>query len=333
MYKGFFDESNRSPREMTFVLAGWLATVDEWENFSDAWQKCLEEKPRLQYFKGSELNEKLYSASNADRERKKTSLAKVIRANNLRGYIATAPHRLIGGKPERLNKLMGTRIYDWAFMALVVTVVVDHLERGERSKVDFIFDGCTELRACIASYEKERSRWPPSMQMVSGTVVPGDDHELVGLQAADLLAGEHSSYLRTGRKSASYLELDCLPVTIFEAYPPKALDRFFSYAQEVYEREEFVRWLLVVLKKHGLTLNDVNKAVKEGGWSDMSDLRKFNDAMDTILRADPKAVKEAMEKESREQAKERAAKGERKRGRKSVKRHSSASVPASSATD
>lgn len=38
--------------------------------------------------------------------------------------------------------------------------------------------------------------------------------------------------------------------------------------------------------------------------------------MDRILRADPESVKEAMERESREQAKERAAKGERKRGRK-----------------
>jgi hypothetical protein len=50
------------------------------------------------------------------------------------------------------------------------------------------------------------------------------------------------------------------------------------------------------------------------------ELDKFNDAMDTILRADPKAVKEAMEREQREQAKEREAKGERKRGRKSDKR-------------
>jgi hypothetical protein len=46
----------------------------------------------------------------------------------------------------------------------------------------------------------------------------------------------------------------------------------------------------------------------------------FNDAMDKILRADPKAVKEAMEKEAQEQAKERESKGEHKRGRKRDKR-------------
>ncbi len=48
----------------------------------------------------------------------------------------------------------------------------------------------------------------------------------------------------------------------------------------------------------------------------MKEFEKFDSAMDVLLRADPKAVKDAMEKESREQAKERAAKGERKRGRK-----------------
>lgn len=50
-----------------------------------------------------------------------------------------------------------------------------------------------------------------------------------------------------------------------------------------------------------------------------SELDNFNSAMDTILRADPKAVKEAMEKEHKEQERQRAAKGEHKRGRKSDK--------------
>jgi hypothetical protein len=46
------------------------------------------------------------------------------------------------------------------------------------------------------------------------------------------------------------------------------------------------------------------------------DFEKFNAAMDAILRADPKAVKEAMEAEARAHEAEREAKGERKRGKK-----------------
>jgi hypothetical protein len=46
----------------------------------------------------------------------------------------------------------------------------------------------------------------------------------------------------------------------------------------------------------------------------------FNSAMDTILRADSKAVKQAMEEQKQVNAKERIAKGQKKRGRKRVKR-------------
>ena len=49
---------------------------------------------------------------------------------------------------------------------------------------------------------------------------------------------------------------------------------------------------------------------------------KFDEGMRTILRADPKAVKEAMERDKRENAEKRKA-----------KKPPSASVPASSAKD
>jgi uncharacterized membrane protein YukC len=41
----------------------------------------------------------------------------------------------------------------------------------------------------------------------------------------------------------------------------------------------------------------------------------FNSAMDAILRADPKAVKESMDAEHKANAKMREEKGQRKRGR------------------
>lgn len=52
------------------------------------------------------------------------------------------------------------------------------------------------------------------------------------------------------------------------------------------------------------------------GMTHNTEFDAFNEAMTTILLADPKAVKEAMEREKRENAELRKAKGERKRGRK-----------------
>lgn len=47
-----------------------------------------------------------------------------------------------------------------------------------------------------------------------------------------------------------------------------------------------------------------------------SELERFNNAMDTILRADPKAVKKAVDAEIKTHTAEREARGERKRGKK-----------------
>jgi hypothetical protein len=47
-----------------------------------------------------------------------------------------------------------------------------------------------------------------------------------------------------------------------------------------------------------------------------AEFKAFNKAMGTILRADPKAVKAAVDAEIRAHTAERKAKGERKRGRK-----------------
>jgi hypothetical protein len=54
----------------------------------------------------------------------------------------------------------------------------------------------------------------------------------------------------------------------------------------------------------------------------------FNAAMDTILRADPKAVKAEMDAGIQASRVEREARGERRRGRK-AKKVSSSSAPAS----
>lgn len=266
MFRGFFDESNRNPSDLQFVMSGWTARVEEWEKFSEDWQRCLSQKPSIKYFKSYEANslsDEFYRFSVADAKAKQLALAKVISNHGVRGYIATAKHDILSGRPKKLRKSMGTRIYDWAFIAMVSTVLIDFLERGERSeKIDFIFDDCKELRACIESCELIMAKFPPSMQKIAGKIIPGDDRELVGLQAADLLAGEHSAYLRTGTKDIPYSELinADVPIREFPAGPPQAMIKeLIQYAQGVYEREELVSVLLKSLKAKGVTLADLKK--------------------------------------------------------------------------
>ena len=76
-----------------------------------------------------------------------------------------------------------------------------------------------------------------------------------------------------------------------------------------------------------------NKTAKDEALWAMSrkEFQEFDKAMGAILRADPKAVKAAVDAEIDEHTAERKAKGERKRGRKPMS--ISASAPASSGKD
>jgi len=152
MLRGFFDESNRNPNDVTFILAGWTASVEEWERFSEAWQACLLERPALDYFKSSQAR------SNA----KRIGLANVICSHPLRGYVATVKHKILSNKPKKLNLLKGMtgmRVYDWALMGIVERILVDYLDHGERSeKIDFVFDDCTELAACIRKLSSAKAK-------------------------------------------------------------------------------------------------------------------------------------------------------------------------------
>jgi hypothetical protein len=258
MLRGFFDESNKNPKEVTFILAGWTASVEEWERFSEAWQACLLEEPSLDYFKSSE----------ARSDPKRIDLANVIASHPLRGYVATVKHEILSNKPKQfrlLKGMAGMRVYDWALVGIVERILVDYLDRGEQSeKIDFVFDDCTELAACIESYRLQKPKWPPSMQHIAGMIAPGDDQNIAGLQAADLFAGEHSAYLRTGQKDAVYMALASVPIVEFPIPPPPVMESLLQYSQDVQQWAEVLHGTLKSLKELGVNLDDFKKDEGEG---------------------------------------------------------------------
>jgi hypothetical protein len=261
MFRGFFDESNRNPKDVTFILAGWTASVEEWERFSEAWQACLLERPALDYFKSSQAR------SNA----KRIGLANVISSHPLRGYVATVKHEILSNKPKKLRLLKGMtgmRVYDWALMGIVERILIDYLDRGERSeKIDFVFDDCSELEACMGSYRVQKPKWPPSMRRIAGMITQGDDRHIAGLQAADLFAGEHSAYLRTGQKSSVYMAFASVPIVDFAVSPPPVMDSLLQYSQDVQQRAELVHEILKLLKATGVNLDDFKADKSKGGES------------------------------------------------------------------
>jgi hypothetical protein len=51
---GYFDDSGSDAKSKYYVLAGFIASVDQWRTVSTKWRQILDKEPRLAYFKMSE---------------------------------------------------------------------------------------------------------------------------------------------------------------------------------------------------------------------------------------------------------------------------------------
>jgi hypothetical protein len=86
-----------------------------------------------------------------------------------------------------------------AFHSLFGMILGIHSERypDRIDRIDFIFDGKRGSNAtsrCIAIHELVRQSATPPYDLLMGTAVPGDDKEILPLQAADLLAGQYRMF-------------------------------------------------------------------------------------------------------------------------------------------
>jgi hypothetical protein len=51
--QAFIDDSGRG-QDPAFVLAGWIASPEQWAEFSDEWIRILHQSPGIEYFKMQE---------------------------------------------------------------------------------------------------------------------------------------------------------------------------------------------------------------------------------------------------------------------------------------
>ena len=201
VFRAFFDESGKDPvRNKALVMGGFLGRVEEWLKASDAWDEALHESPRIEYFKSSEatsLTGEFWRWRRIETDKKILSLAKSIAKFDVFGYCITVPHRLFEHHDPKASHGAGTKAYDWGFLAATSGLIqfLDEDHPGD-DKVDFVFDKCSELPACIAQYNFLKA--DPVLKTTmrrAGECSPGDDKEVAALQMADLLSGEFSRHV------------------------------------------------------------------------------------------------------------------------------------------
>lgn len=208
MIKAFFDEATDGAND--FLMGGWLARFDEWEKFSDAWDAELRYAPRIAYFNHNEalgLKNQFAGWSNSKRDDKMMALAGVIARYNLIGLVGhvSIPQlsRLFENSiiPRRTLRsiIKYTEPYHHACQGVVAVTLGYQVVKAKNvtDRVDFIFDeGVPYLDDIIANYPRLKEVLPAPAVNIAGTIVAGNDKEIVALQAADFLVGQKLLHLR-----------------------------------------------------------------------------------------------------------------------------------------
>jgi hypothetical protein len=187
-------------------MAGFVAHVDEWLQIEDAWDGCLHQHPRIEYFKWYEcqnLSGQFWQFNEDQAKKKMLDLAAVIGEFDLHGYCAIVPH-VLGDLDKSTRKFVqqGVRVYDWGFVTAIKMILQWMEPQPNDEKVDFVFDEHSALEPNIENFNSnKRDPFLADHMRHAGTCTPGKDEEVAALQMADLLAGEFSSEGNTGARS------------------------------------------------------------------------------------------------------------------------------------
>jgi hypothetical protein len=230
MLKAFFDETSDNTQD--FLMAGWLARFDEWESFSTAWDKELKFSPSIERFNHNDAMGKkcqFEGWSDEDRDSKMMALAGIIARHNLTGLVgkisipqldALFSHSVAPRRQLR-SIVKFTEPYHHACQCVVAVTLGYQVLKAKNlvDPVDFIFDeGVRYLDDIIGNYPRLKAVLPAEAQKIAGTIVPGNDKQIVALQAADFLAGQELLELRIKTKPKPLALIDDSRINKFSCH-------------------------------------------------------------------------------------------------------------------
>lgn len=193
MLQAFIDDSASSVGERRLVLAAYVATAENWEQFSDAWDAVLHREPAIDYFKMAEAQnrrDQFKGWSEAKRTAKLTQLAEVISA--LRPLSVdcsmSVKHQNAVLKPHAPYGL-ASPYYPLVFGLVCGVARLCHAH-GVHLPCDFIFDKQDNVsKQVLLFWDRTIGAQPEQWRgLINPSPIFRDDKEFVALQAADMLA-------------------------------------------------------------------------------------------------------------------------------------------------
>jgi len=173
------------------------ARVDQWLQFSDKWDECLNEEPKLAYFKMHEADKRIKQFdgwSKATRNAKVEKLAEIIdeyafRAVNIT-YSVEGLQAFLLPRPEGAGSWPLDKPYFWAFHQYIKAACFELFDIGVGEPCEIVFDEQVQMAAKVKAWYRAMLFAIPQPIRALAPMEPlfRDDKEFRPLQAADMLA-------------------------------------------------------------------------------------------------------------------------------------------------
>jgi uncharacterized protein DUF3800 len=194
----YADDSGSDPGTMpAFVLAGYVAGVEQWKKFLDQWDIALKSGPRvLEYFKMVEAHWKIedgqfYGWSDHDRDAKLIELGRIIKDHVMYGVRVVLywdDYQTVRAKYPNYQVEPYTILYH----NLMISSILRKIDLDIDDPIKFIFDqqGAFGKRARGTFDDAVSMSTIPSffLRHIAGPPNFEDDKDFLPLQSADLLA-------------------------------------------------------------------------------------------------------------------------------------------------
>lgn len=246
------DDSGSDGSGEAFVLAGYVATDNQWINFSTEWSAVLKSLPRIEYFKMKEANSlrgQFWGWSQEDRNAKVSELVRVVKGNVQLGVTCTVWWEDLKALSDEFGEVPW-KPYPLLFHGAMAAVTQYCIQHEIDDKLRFVFgdQGIAGKRAAEVHEEVRDVLTKREKDVLGSKPVHLDDKIFLPLQAADLIAWQTRRYIEENKavKSLDQLsvhsphlkELELVP-TVYKTY---GLDRLREMVQAFGRlREKFKR--------------------------------------------------------------------------------------------
>ncbi len=192
MMRAYVDDSGNGQAPV-FLLAGFVAHGEQWEQFSAQWQDVLDGPPKLEYFKMHEaarLECQFKNWTESERDSRLWEFLTVIRRNVELCVKWIVPDDAYDSViKDRVARGMDNP-YFFSFFGIMMGLIQYQEEHGLDEPVDFVFDEQMEKSDLVQNGYADFVKFAPDRvkRLLGGRPIHRSDKQILPLQAADLVA-------------------------------------------------------------------------------------------------------------------------------------------------